>query len=194
LASLLASRAVGLLQAPASLLSGVDSRFGRLTLSTLLKALQRWTGMDLLDDLSDFVAGFEGMTEGFSARAEEVNQLLRSTRTAFVLVTTLDPHTIDTTIRFHRQLAEGGYRIDGIIANRVLALPEIGEIDGNIDARLRQKLLSNYADLRELSRRDQRALRRLHQETDCGLLAAVPVAGEAPTSLAALAGFAKQLL
>ena len=194
LANLLASRAVGLLQAPASLLSGVDSRFGRLTLSTLLKALQRWTGMDLLNDLSDFVAGFEGMTEGFSARAEEVNELLRSSHTAFVLVTTLEPHTVDTTIRFHQQLAEGGYRIDGIIANRVLALPEIDEIVGDVDDRLRQKLVSNYTDLRELSRRDQRALRRLHQETGCPLLAAVPVASEAPTSLEALAGFAKQLL
>jgi anion-transporting ArsA/GET3 family ATPase len=194
LANLLASRAVDLLQAPASLLQFTDSRLGRMTLSTLLSALQRWTGMDLLRDLSDFVAGFEGMTEGFGTRAAEVNDLLHSARTAFVLVTTLEPHTIDTTIRFHEQLAAAGFRIAGIVANRVLAFPEIDGVDGSVDERLQAKLAANYADLRELSKRDQRALRRLHRETGATLLAAVPVSSEAPTSLPSLEGFARQLL
>jgi anion-transporting ArsA/GET3 family ATPase len=194
LTGLLASGALTLLQAPANLLSLADSRFGKLTLSALLKALQRWTGMDLLRDLSDFAVAFEGMTEGFSARAGEVNALLRSPETAFVLVTTLEPHTIDTTIRFHAQLAEGGFRVAGIIANRVLAFPELEDVGGNLDENLRRKLVANYVDLRELSRRDQRALRLLHRETGCPLLAAVPVNSEAPTSLTALEGFAKQLL
>lgn len=194
LTSLLTSGAVTLLQAPAGLLSLADSRFGKLTLSALLRTLQRWTGMDLLRDLSDFAGAFEGMTEGFSTRASEVNELLHSSQTAFVLVTTLEPHTIDTTIRFHAQLTEGGFRVAGIIANRVLAFPDAGDLDGQLDDRLRRKLLANYTDLRELSRRDQRALRRLHGETGAALLAAVPVTSEAPTTLAALEGFAKQLL
>jgi anion-transporting ArsA/GET3 family ATPase len=123
-----------------------------------------------------------------------VSDLMRSSKTAFVLVTTLEPHTIDTTIRFHAQLAEGGFRVAGIIANRVLAFPDIEDVDGELDEALRRKLLANYADLRELSRRDQQALRLLHRETRCPLLAAVPVSSEAPTSLTALEGFAKQLL
>lgn len=194
LANLLASRAVSLLQAPASLLSVADSHLGRITLSTLLKALQRWTGMDLLRDMGDFLAGFEGMTEGFSTRAAEVNELLRSSRTAFVLVTTLDPHTVDTTIRFHSQLTAEGFRIDGIIANRIIAFPEIEKVELDVDERLRQKLWKNYAELRELSRRDQQALRRLHRETGSPLLAAIPVASKEPTTLAALEIFAKQLV
>lgn len=193
LSNLLASRALSLLQAPALLLGAAESRFARMSLSTLLKTLQRWTGMDLLQDLSDFVGGFEGMTEGFSARAAEVNELLRSSRTGFVLVTTLEPHTIDTTIRFHAQLTEGGFEVAGIIANRVIAFPEIEPADVP-DEQLRRKLVTNYAELRELSRRDQRALRHLHRETECPLLAAVPVSSEAPMSLAALEKFSKQLL
>jgi len=194
LTSLLASSAVSLLQAPSTLLSLTDSRLGKLTLSALLKGLQRWTGLDLLRDLSDFAAAFEGMTEGFSTRAAEVDDLLRSPETAFVLVTTLEPHTIDTTIRFHAQLAEGGFRVAGIIANRVVAFPEVGEVQASVEESLRSKLMANYSDLRELSRRDQRALRLLHRQTGCPLLAAVPVNSEGPTSLAALEGFAKQLL
>jgi anion-transporting ArsA/GET3 family ATPase len=196
LATLLTSRAVSLLQAPASLLSLADSRLGRMTLSTLLKALQRWTGMDLLRDLGEFVASFESMTEGFSERAAEVNELLRSSETAFVLVTTLEPHTIDTTIRFHAQLAAEGFRVSGIIANRIVAFPALDpeDLPLDVDERLRHKLWDNYTDLRELSRRDERALTRLHRETGAPLLAAVPVAQEEPTSLAALEAFAKQLL
>lgn len=193
LVNLLASKAVNLLQAPAGLLSMADSRLARVTLAALLKALQRWTGMDLLRDLSDFVAGFQGMTEGFSTRAAEIDALLRSQRTAFVLVTTLEPHTVDTTIRFHAQLAAEGFAVDGIVANRIIAFPEVERVELNVSERLQRKLWDNYADLRELTRRDQRALRRLHRETGAALLAAIPVAPEEPTTLPALQAFAAQL-
>src|SRR5690606_24231051 len=78
LVNLLASKAIGLLQAPTSLLSFTDNALGKATLGALLKALQRWTGMQLLDDLADFVTGFEGMIEGFRERADEIQALLRS--------------------------------------------------------------------------------------------------------------------
>jgi anion-transporting ArsA/GET3 family ATPase len=197
LTNLLASRAVSLLQAPFSLLSGSTSRMGRLALATLLKALQRWSGLDLLRDLGDFVSSFETMLEGFSARAQEVSALLRGSGTAFVLVTTLEPHTVETTIGFHRELVEGGFPVAGIIANRVLAFPGLRHAEGTVagwEPPLAAKLLKNYAELHELSRRDQRALRRLHEETQAPLLAAVPAVTDAPTSLAGLQRFAELLI
>lgn len=196
LVNLLASRAVSLLQAPASLLSGASAA-GRLTLSALLKVLQRWTGFDLLQDLADFVSGFEHMIEGFSRRAEEVNHMLRTSTTAFVLVTTAEPHTVETTIAFHRELTAAGFPVAGIIANRVLAFPRLSDPDGATIAweePLRGKLLRNYTELRELSRRDRRALQHLHAETQAPLLAAVPAVTDAPTSMAALERFAQLLL
>jgi anion-transporting ArsA/GET3 family ATPase len=196
LANLLASRAVSLLQAPASLLSGAGSGLGRLTLSALLKALQRWSGLDLLQDLGDFVASFEHMIEGFHTRAEEVNRLLRAPTTAFVLITTPEPHTIETTIGFHRELSDGGFPVAGIIANRVLAFPRLRDPDAataDYDGPLRRKLLRNYAELEALSRRDRSALQRLHDETRAPLLAAVPAVTAAPTSLAGLQRFAEML-
>ena len=196
LVNLLASRAVSLLQAPASLLSG-GSTAGRLGLSALLKALQRWTGFGLLQDLADFVSGFEHMIEGFSLRAEEVNRMLRTATTAFVLVTTPEPHTVETTIEFHRELTSAGFPVAGIIANRVLAFPRLSDAEGATIAweePLRGKLLRNYAELHELSRRDRHALRRLHAETHAPLLAAVPAVTNAPTSLTGLQRFAELLL
>jgi len=196
LVNLLASRAVSLLQAPASLLSGASTA-GRLTLSALLKALQRWTGFDLLQDLADFVSGFEHMIEGFSLRAEEVNRMLRTPTAAFVLVTTPEPHTVETTIEFHRELTSAGFAVAGIIANRVLAFPRLSDPEGATlawEEPLRGKLLRNYTELRELSRRDRRALQHLHAATQAPLLAAVPAVTDAPTSLTALDRFAQLLL
>jgi anion-transporting ArsA/GET3 family ATPase len=196
LVNLLASRAVSLLQAPASLLSG-GSAVGRLGLSALLKALQRWTGLDLLHDLGDFLGGFEEMLEGFSARAEEVNRLLRAPTTAFVLVTTAEPHTIETTIGFHRELVEGGFSVDGIIANRVVAFPKLRDRDAATrewEPPLRRKLLRTYDELHALAKRDRLALQRLHDATQAPLLGAIPAAPEAPASLAGLESFARQLL
>ena len=196
LIGLLASRAVRMLQAPASLLAGADSAVGRLALSALLSALQRWTGLDLLKDLADFVSGFEHMIEGFSVRAEEVNHLLRAPSTAFVLVTTPEPHTVETTIGFHHELTQGGYPVAGVIANRVLAFPQLSDGEGAMAGwsdTLHRKLLRNYGELHELARRDRRALRTLHAETQAPLLAAVPAVTEAPTSLAGLERFAELL-
>ena len=196
LVNLLASRAVSLLQAPASLLAGTSTA-GRLTLSALLKALQRWTGFDLLRDLADFVSSFEHMIEGFSLRAEEVNRMLHAPTTAFVLVTTPEPHTVETTIEFHRELTSAGFAVAGIIANRVVAFPRLSDAEGATlawEEPVRSKLLRNYAELHELSRRDRRALRHLHAETHAPLLAAVPAVSEAPTSMHGLERFAQLLM
>jgi anion-transporting ArsA/GET3 family ATPase len=197
LANLSASRAVSFLQTPAGLVGGSTSTVARLALSALLKALQRWTGFDLLHDLADFAAAFEHMIEGFRTRAEEVNRLLRAPSTAFVLVTTPEPHTIETAISFHRELLDGGFPVAGIVANRVLAFPRLDETEAGAatwDARLRAKLLRNYGELHQLSRRDRRALRRLQAETGAPLLAAVPAMSAAPTSLAGLERFARLLV
>ena len=197
LSGLLASRAVHLLQAPASLLSSSTSGVARLALGTLLKALQRWTGLDLLQDVADFAAGFEHMIEGFHTRAEEVDRLLRASSTAFVLITTPDPHTVETTIDFHRELVDGGFPVAGIIANRVLAFPRLHGEEATAagwEPALGRKLLKNYAELHALSRRDQQALRRLHAATQAPLLAAVPATLAPPTSLHGLREFAQQLL
>ncbi len=195
LSDLLASRAVSLLQAPASLLSGAG--LGRITLSALLKVLQRWSGLDLLRDLAEFAGSFEHMIEGFHTRAQEVGRLLRAPSTAFVLVTTPEPHTIETTIGFHHELAAGGFPVSGVVANRVLAFPQLQHpqaVVAGYEERLRGKLLRNYADLHALAVRDQQALHRLHVETQAPLLAAVPAVTDAPASLAGLRRFAELLV
>jgi len=196
LVNLLASRAVSFLQAPTSILSVTSSPAGRLTLSALLKVLQRWTGLDLLRDLADFMGAFETMIDGFSRRAREVDALLRAPTTAFVLVTTPDPHTIRTTRAFHRELVDAGYPVAGVIANRVISFPPLADPERDVascPAPLRGKLLHTYADLRTLSEAHAAALEDLQIDTGAPLLAAVPAVTDAPTSLPGLQRFADLL-
>ncbi len=194
MSALLASSAVRILKTPASLLWGGESRLGRMTLGALLRALERWTGMHLLQEMSDFAANFEGLAEGFSTRAHEVDQALRQADTSFVLITTPEPDTVDTTIDFHRELRDGGFPIAGIIANRVCDFPALEAHAGQrYPEALRRKLLTNYADFAALGARDRRALARLQDETQCPLIATLPALDEPPGSLAALQRFAAAL-
>lgn len=190
----LASRALKFLKSPASVLGLDGSRMTRMALSAIFAALQRWTGMNLLRDLSDFATSFEQMTEGFRTRAEALERDLRCETTSFVLVTTPEPDTVDAAIEFHRELARERFHLAGIIANRVHFFPELAP--GCADAYpepLRRKLLANYADFQTLSDRDARALARLRHETGAPLLATLPALEEPPASFAGLRRFADLL-
>jgi anion-transporting ArsA/GET3 family ATPase len=184
MSELLASQAVDFLKAPASIITGSESSLMRMTLAAVLKALERWTGMTLLHELSDFVAGFEHLIDGFRARAQAIDQALRAPDTSFAIVTTPEPDTIAATLAFDRELRTGGFAVAGIIANRVYDFPSPAPSTATrIPAELRAKLTANYADFAALAARDRRALNALAAEAGAPLLVALPVLEEAPASL-----------
>ena len=51
----------------------------------VLKLIERVTGLGFLEDISDFLLAFEGMSEGFRERARSVERTLLGPQTAFVL-------------------------------------------------------------------------------------------------------------
>src|SRR5262245_52519623 len=81
LIELLASNAVRFLKAPSAMLSGSETGLARMTLNAIFKVLQRWTGLNVLSDLSDFAANFEDLVAGFRVRAADVDRALRETST-----------------------------------------------------------------------------------------------------------------
>jgi len=191
---LLASQAIDFLKAPASIITGSESRLMRMTLGTVLKALERWTGLTLLRELADFVAGFEHLVDGFRSRARDIEQALHAADASFVIVTTAEPRTIEATRTFDRELRAGGFPIAGIIANRVYEFPPLAATAGRqVPPRLREKLLANYADFAALSARDRAALAALQRDTSSALLATLPALEEPPTSIAGLRAIAAQL-
>jgi anion-transporting ArsA/GET3 family ATPase len=163
-------------------------------MTALIKVLERWTGLHLLQELSDFAASFEQLADGFRQRAQDVDRALRRADTSFVLVTTPEPNTVAACMDFHRDLLDLGFPLAGVIANRVFAFPDLARRNcADYPEGLRRKLLENYADFTALSRRDGQALSRLKSDTSLPLLAVLVALEEPPTSVAGLARLARSL-
>ncbi len=137
-----------------------------------LSALRRVTGIDLLSDLMTFFALLGDMTEDFSARAAQVQRLLRAPTTAFLLVTSAQPAAIDEAMWFRRTLGEASLPFAGVIVNRVhhdlLADGDVDGVRAQLTAALGDDLAgrvaANLADYHVLARRDALGVQRLADE------------------------------
>src|SRR4029450_11731395 len=85
----------------------------------LFSVLKRITGIDLLQDLSEFFQSFGDMARGFRERGQRVNELLGDKRTTFVLVTAREREPIDDAIYFWRRLSEAQLPFGGVVVNKV---------------------------------------------------------------------------
>lgn len=195
LTELLATRAVRILQAPASLLAGVESRLARATLRTVLAVLERWTGFSLLEDLSDLASSFEHLADGFRQRAVQVSAALRHPATGFVLVTTGEPDTVTTTRELHQELRAASFPLAGIIANRLHRFPPLpADAGSDVPEPLRRKLHENYGWYRNLCLREEQLLDQLARRTGLSVLAAVARRDPPPVTVEALRSLAEGLL
>jgi anion-transporting ArsA/GET3 family ATPase len=81
--------------------------------------LDRMVGMELLRDMAEFFQAFAPLFDGFRDRALEVQKLLLSDRTEFVLVSGPGAQRVADTLFFARRLTEAGHRLGTIVVNRV---------------------------------------------------------------------------
>jgi anion-transporting ArsA/GET3 family ATPase len=187
--------ALDFLDAPRRLSRFIDSRSlqlftapGRLGLQVLgrgtgvvFSVLGRATGVDVLDDLSEFFRSFGGMVEGFRERAERVNALLADSRSTFVVVTSPTPEAVEEAIFFHHRLLDSGLPFGGAIVNRVHEVgggagrggpeTEVRELVGD---RLARKVLRTLEDYRRLAERDRRGVEHLRENLGRKPLLCVP--------------------
>jgi anion-transporting ArsA/GET3 family ATPase len=150
--------------------TGVGMRVLGRGATPLLGALRRVTGVDLVTDLGTFFGLLGDMTADFSERAHQVEQLLRSDTTAFVLVSSAEREPIDEAIWFHRTLERTGLPFAGVVVNRVHHDLLSGGDSTDVGAALRRTKLSpelaarvaeNFRDYHLLARRDDHNVRRL---------------------------------
>lgn len=116
----------------------------------LVRTIGRVVGAQLLDDVVDFFAAFEGMDDGFRARAAEVSDLLTSARTGYVLVTTPRAEAIEATAWIHDGLTERGVKPAVLIANR--AMPQSFAEPGRMPAVATSAIDRNLAQLSQVAR------------------------------------------
>ncbi|MCW8139188.1 MAG: ArsA family ATPase [Planctomycetota bacterium] len=109
-------------------------------LGKLVTKVDELIGLKFVEDFADFFRAFEGMYEGFRARAGRVDALLREPFTSFVVVTSPQPLPLAEAGFFCDRLRELEMRLDAVVVNRVQ--PSAVEGDGpreDVRARLRAK-------------------------------------------------------
>lgn len=195
LLELLNSRAISLLGAPAGLFKS-PLRVMDIAARAVLAAFDRVTGLNLLSDVQSFVRSFDGMYEGFSARAARAQDKLRAADTAIVIVTTAESSRIAQAREFIGALADAGLRVSAMVVNRVLAdLPDASELaSARIAPSLKKKLKRNLADYAALKRREQVSLSALRDSLPAGaVLMVAPDLGREPRTIADLAEIGRSI-
>ena len=143
--------------------------------------LDRVVGLDLLRELAEFFQAFAPLYGGFRDRAQEVQRLLRSRETLFVLVTRPGEEAVPEALFFARQLAETGHNLGPIVVNMVSPAMDIDPASAPEDAREGLRLLAWLSD------RDQRGLAAFRRLLPApGQLVDLPLSGQEPTTLPAL--------
>lgn len=80
----------------------------------------RILGSQFLEDIAEFFILFQSMYDGFVERAEAVGRLLEDPRTAFAVVTTLEPTPTREATFFVTELERRGLPLGAVVANKVL--------------------------------------------------------------------------
>ncbi len=96
------------------------SRFVNMASRPFYQVADRVLGSQLLADLADFFILLQTMREGFVARADAVDRLLRDVRTTFLLVTTLEAVPGREAAEMKLALAERHLHLGLLVCNRVL--------------------------------------------------------------------------
>jgi anion-transporting ArsA/GET3 family ATPase len=168
--------------------------FGRGT-TVAFSVLRRVTGVEVLEDLSEFFQAFSGMVGGFRERARRVNELLANPETCFLVVCGPQGEPVTEAVYFHRKLVEANLPFGGVIVNKVhyeLGPPDEGgrlahefaEALGDEDVAAR--VLANFEDYRALAARDCRNIERLIAEMRARAVIQVPYLDEDVHDLAGL--------
>jgi hypothetical protein len=136
--------------------------FTKIWTSVTLKVLEKIVGVDVLHDVWEFFMDFESVNEPLKRRAEKTFGLLKSSKSVFLIVTGPGKSTLYDSLRLYNHLADGGFEVGGIIANRVHSgndLPNLENetkflLDG--DASLAKKLIENYKNYKNILSSEKR--------------------------------------
>ena len=164
--------------------------------------LRRITGLDLIEDLSEFFGAMSGMIGGFRERAKKVSELLTAPENTFLIVCGPANEPVDEAIYFHRKLVESEMPFGGVIVNRVhtdARVPDPGPrlaerlIEHLGDDDLAPRVAANFGDYRALAERDAANIAKLNHRLRPLEAIEVPYLSEDVHDLAGLLEFDRYL-
>jgi anion-transporting ArsA/GET3 family ATPase len=153
---LLDARALRLLIAPAQRVGRGYLKGLNFATTTMTRLVRRLTGSELLADVGEFFAAFEGMYDGFKERARRVYDLLQQPGTAFVVVATPDQAALREAVFFAGRLGDDGMPLGALVVNRIHQAAVIPKVpatalrrlaDGGADGRLLADLVFQHQAL-----------------------------------------------
>jgi anion-transporting ArsA/GET3 family ATPase len=175
--------------------TGVGARIASRGAGAVSSVLRRLTGIDLLEDLTEFFTATGGMIGGFRERAERVNELLGDEGTTFLIVCGPAGPPIEEAVYLHEKLTEGELPFGGVVVNRVH--PEASEPPAELESKLAAALgdeslaartRASHADRMRLADRDARNIAGLAEKLGEGAMITVPEQSEEINDLAGLLG------
>jgi anion-transporting ArsA/GET3 family ATPase len=173
--------ALDFLAAPRRLTRFLDNRIFRLLVmptraylravsmatQAFLRTVAKVVGSEVVKDAVDFFAAFEGMEQGFRARAQRVLELLSESQTGFVLVAAPRRDAVDEALYFAHRLQASSIRVEALVVNRlhprfepapaVLTSPtELALAAGDPRRAPLANLVANLHDLEGIAEREER--------------------------------------
>lgn len=169
-----AHEAIDFLRGPGRLTGFLDNRILRALLlpgrsplralsvagRVLLRTIGRVAGSEVVADTVEFFREFEGMEAGFRERASEVEGLLGSDHTGYVLVVAGRSSETGEAQRLASELGALGRRVDLLVANRDLGLDLDLDLPDPVPRPL-VDLLANLVELRGLEEGERSIVSRL---------------------------------
>jgi anion-transporting ArsA/GET3 family ATPase len=167
------------LLAPALTAGRLSLKMFNLAGGYFVKTIGRITGLAMLEELAGFLGSLAPMYDVFKERAATVKELLGSPESAFVLVTTPNPLTVDESVYFHTLLLQDAMPVAAIVANRVhnSGLPRpipaqsvdalaalLEGAPGLPGAPVQERLASALSDAQTLESMDAQEIERLQRE------------------------------
>jgi anion-transporting ArsA/GET3 family ATPase len=164
------TNALDFLEAPQRLVGAIDSPVMRWFVQQMqqkssigllgkgaafvLRGLAKFTGVEFLEHVGEFVTDLNDLFGGFRERAKAVYEDLRSPDVAFVIVTSPSPLAVGEAAFFSKKLSEYGIVARAVVVNRVNR--EV-DLDGAPDTRLLAAHLPTGLDAGELLQAMQQA-------------------------------------
>jgi len=99
-------------------------KFAIPSATIIFRILEKFTGYEVLADLTEFFLHFENMYDGFKIRAQFVKEMLGNRNiTSFVLVTTPSQSALEEASFFRDRLISFGMPLGGFCINRIMPNP-----------------------------------------------------------------------
>ncbi len=143
-------------------------KFMGVAAQALLRTIAKVAGADIVRDAVTFFQAFDGMEEGFRIRAARVRELLVQDSTAFVLVASPRPDSVDEAVHFAGKLAESDMSVTALVVNRVQPrfaeddlLDSVRHLAGPPEGRPLDQLVDNLGGYTAASDREEQAFAEL---------------------------------